>query len=213
MSITWLEHWCSPIVRASLIRHDDRGQAPQQQQQQQRNAQIASWFGCWLFYLPQVQSSKKCRVRVPVAFPVAVPTHPFQKKKKKRVGGWWPGWRDGVSAFSIKIAQALDGNKNNNWRNFRGLHSAAFWQQTRQTLRRVHERTKQTLCGCVSAYGTWLFIFLPINVAATATPPLRSPQRQTIPPATTIRKFPALGQLNAFLVSCSSRLAFFLAAL
>jgi len=118
-----------------------------------------------------------------------------------------------VSAFSIKIAQALDGNKNNNWRNFRGLHSAAFWQQTRQTLRRVHERTKQTLCGCVSAYGTWLFIFLPINVAATATPPLRSPQRQTIPPATRIRKFPALGQLNAFLVSCSSRLAFFLAAL
>lgn len=83
MSITWLEHWCSPIVRASLIRDDDRGQAPQQQQQQQRNAQIASWFGCWLFYLPQVQSSKKCRVRVPVAFPVAVPTHPFKKKKKK----------------------------------------------------------------------------------------------------------------------------------
>jgi len=58
----------------------------------------------------------------------------------------------GVSAFSIKIAQALDGNNNNNnnnWgaANFRGLHSAAFWQ-TRQTLA-AHMGAQNKQCAAV----------------------------------------------------------------
>jgi len=108
-----------------------------------------------------------------------VASHPFQKQSEPDVLMGPDGV--GVSAFSIQIAQALDGSNHNNWgaTSFRGLHSAAFWQ-TRQTLA---AHIKQTVCGCLSAYGTWLFIFLPINVAATppAFPVL--PLLETQPPS------------------------------